>query len=705
MNYLEVNEMSLQDKIEFLRKNPIFWSRFGHEAENRDFGKHTEHAGRHRALAEKGILVHSSVVPVGWVGPGRYDYRELDRLFELLFTTCPEIVFLPRIKLNVPEGWCEENPEDVFVYAEGPRDLEEIKAMIGSPAHGSHPAKKTDLLAQQSFSSRKWLADASEALKRFIEHVEGSEWAAHIIGYHIAYGTSGESSQWGSWDKNPRHKGDYGISATKAFCEYAKSRGCDIRQVPSVDKRFYISELPVPRNKFHVGAPTLDELFYHTPEDEECVLYSEFQREMNVDAIEAFCKVVKDMVPEKVTGIFFGYICEPEVCANPQHSGFDRILNSPYVDFLAGPKGYHRVGPTDPGFGQGVPNSVNRKKLWVDEVDNRTHLCKTNNYKDYPAKNFGQTRGVYWREFTKNVAFHQGYWWMDLMGGWLDSEGIQEEVKLLNETSQQLYLEKDSHKNVGEVLLVIDDNAVHHMRPNFDLHEATVNHTGSVIKESGVPTDLYRTADLEDLDLSNYKMVVFLNAFYSDHEKLKKVLKRLPEDCQVFWNYTPGILDAGDGSFGLANVAKLTGFSLGEYERGACSDHSESCFPVVYVKPTGGVEAVECYSDGKIKLAKRKDETGRVHILNAMPYDLTVERSRELLSAAGVHLYAPAYCAVNADNRFIYVLAEKAMKLEINLKEPATCRNVFTGEVFKNARTISLDMEEGTCVFLKYVKD
>ncbi len=705
MKYLEVDKMTLNEKIEFLRENPIFWSRFGIEYDAHDFNNSVINAGRHKALADKGIVVHSSVIPIGWVGPDQYDFTLTDKLFDLLFTTCPDIVFLPRIKLNVPKGWCEENPEDVFVYAEGPRSLEDIKAMIGTEVHGSHPCKKTDLLAQQSFSSKKWHADASEALRRFVEHVEASKWASHIIGYHIAYGTSGESSQWGSWDANPRHKGDYGISATKAYVEYAKSRGYDYTEVPRIDKRFYISDNPIPRNRFHVGLPSIDELFYHTAEDEECIIYSEFQREMNVDAIETYCKVVKSIVPEKLTGIFFGYICEPEVCANPQHSGFDRILSSPYVDFLAGPKGYHRVSPTDPGLGQGVPNSVNLKKLWVDEIDNRTHLCKTNNSKDFPAKNFAQTRGVYWREFTENVAFHQGYWWMDLMGGWLDSEEIQDEVKLLNETSQKLYLERDTHEGVSEVLLVIDDNAVHHMRPNYSLHEATINHTGSIIKESGVPTDFYRTADLEELDLSKYKMIVFMNAYYADHDKLKNIFKKLPKDTQILWNYTAGIIDAKDGSFGFDNVSKLTGFKLGEYAKGACADYEVSYFPLVYVENGDGVEAVECYSDGKIRLAKRKDEDGRVHILNAMPYDLTVERSRELLCDAGVHLYTPAYCTVNADNRFIYILAEKDMKLDITLKEPTTCQNVFTGEVYKNAKTVTYDMEEGTCVFLKYIKD
>lgn len=696
---------NLRERIEFLRRNPIFWSRFGIEYDSGDWEKHARNAQRHKALYDKGILVHSSIIPVGWVGPDRFDFTETDQLFELLFSTAPDILFLPRIKLNVPEDWCEAHPDDVYVYADGPRTTQEIRAMIGTEVHGSHPTKSTDLIALQSFPSEQWKNDASEALRRFVAHIESSPWADRIIGYHIAYGTSGETTQWGSWDKNPRHKGDYGVNATKAFLKYATQRGQIFDDVPPIDERFFISDKPVPENRYHVGTPTLEQLFYHTEQDERCVVYSEFTREFNMDAIETFCKVVKDIVPEKVTGVFFGYITEPENCANTQHTGFDRLLNSPYVDFVAGPKGYNRVGPTDPGFGQAVPNSVNRKKLWVDEIDNRTHLNTWRGPKDYPAKNFQQTRAVYWREFTKNIVFHQGYWWMDLGGGWLDSEQIQNEMVLLNETSKQLYQEKDTHKSVAQVLLVINEDAMHHMRPNFNLHYAAIGYTGATIKESGVPIDFYRTADLEELDLSDYKMIVFLNAFYEDAEKLRHILSRTAADCHIVWNYAAGILDKATGSFGLDNVPRLTGFSLGEYPVGGIAEHADACYPVLYVKPDQDVTALEHYSDGQIKTAKRRDSAGRTHILNAMPADMTVEKMRELLSAAGVHLYAPAYCTVHADNRFIYVLSEKKQQVEIRLKAPATCRNIFTGEVFEKTGTVCLDMDEGTCVFLKYIKN
>ncbi len=530
--------------------------------------------------------------------------------------------------------------------------------------------------------------------------MESSPWADRIIGYHLAYGTSGETTQWGSWDKNPLHKGDYGIRATEAFLRYAAERGKHYEDIPSVHERFYISDTPVPGNHYHVGRPTFNELFLHTPEDERCVLYSQFQRDFNMDALETFCKAAKSLVPDKLVGVFYGYITEPENCANVQHTGFARLLNCPFLDFVAAPKGYNRVGPTDPGLGQAVPNSVNRKKLWVDEIDNRTYLSGRHGPKDYPAKDLMQTRAVYWREFTKNIAHHQGYWWMDLGGGWLDSEDIQNEIALLGGISNQLYEEKENHKSVSEVLLLIDEETMHHIRPNFELHRATILHTGSTIKECGVPTDLYRVADLAELDLDQYKLIVFLNAFYADREALLEQLKKAAPGCYILWNYAPGILEQRSGSFGMENIHALTGFAVAER---TAEEEQQLCYPTLYIQPRDGLTVLERYPDGSIKFAACRDADGRTHLLNTAPADLTVESAGKLLTEAGVHRYAPAYCAVNADSRFLYVLAEKTMTVTLQLKEPKTCRNVFTGEVFENTDTVTAKLEEGNCLFLQYL--
>ena len=697
---MDINKLTVDEKVEFLRENPIFWSRLGFEREVGGWQPHVKNAYRHKALFEKGIVVHSSIIPVGWVGPDSYDYTDTDKYLELLFSTCPDIVFLPRVKVNVPEGWCQANPDDVFVYGCGPRKREDIVSMIGTFVHGSHPQKKTDMIAQQSFFSKKWVSDGCEALRRFIEHVENSKWADRIIGYHIAYGTSGETTQWGTWYEDPYHKGDYGINATKAFIEYAKARGEDYDCVPPIEERFYIEDGGEVLD-FQIGTPTLDKLFLHTEQDKASVLYAEFNADGNMDALESFCKTVKQSVPDKLAGVFYGYLIEPLKCANMQHCGYDRLLDSPYIDFVASPKGYVRVGPTDPGLGQAVCNSVNRKKLWVDEIDNRTHLAVVTRPKyDHPAKNFDQTRAVYWREFTKNVVHHQGYWWMDLGGGWLDDESIQNEIMMLNNMSKQLYLERDSHESVAEVLLLINEKTFYHMRPNAGINGDAIHHIGCTVKESGVPIDLYRTADLDTLDLSRYKLIIFLNEFYADRKNLEKVLSKTAQDCHIMWNYCAGIIDA-DGSYGLHNVKELTGFDINERP----IDAKGLYYPRISVAAGDGISAEVKYSDGGILLAKKKHTDGRTHILCGSPADMTVDIMRKLFADAGVHIYSSPYCTVHTDNRFLYLLSQKEQTVEIDFKQKTTCRNVFTDELYCDITRISLDMKEGTCVFLKYGKE
>ena len=68
------------------------------------------------------------------------------------------------------------------------------------------------MIARQSFSSQKWLHDAGIALEKFIDHLETGKYGDRIMGYHIAYGTSGECVLWG---RISARYGDYGIGHKK----------------------------------------------------------------------------------------------------------------------------------------------------------------------------------------------------------------------------------------------------------------------------------------------------------------------------------------------------------------------------------------------------------------------------------------------------------------------------------------------------------
>ena len=79
------------------------------------------------------------------------------------------------------------------------------------------------LISNQSFSSKKWLDDAGETLRRLVRRLEDGPFGDRILAYHIAYGTSGETCLWGRFGANGVKFGDYGITNRKAG---ASRRGC-----------------------------------------------------------------------------------------------------------------------------------------------------------------------------------------------------------------------------------------------------------------------------------------------------------------------------------------------------------------------------------------------------------------------------------------------------------------------------------------------
>ena len=123
----------------------MFWSRLGFEYdppildENdklQSFGGDYETFARfHREMADNGVKLHTSILFSGWIGPDRYDYQLTDKTLDALFSVTPDILYIPRVKLNVPLEWAKANPEELFVYHNGPRKADDIRELVGTLKH------------------------------------------------------------------------------------------------------------------------------------------------------------------------------------------------------------------------------------------------------------------------------------------------------------------------------------------------------------------------------------------------------------------------------------------------------------------------------------------------------------------------------------------------------------------------------------------
>ena len=665
--------MKREEIIELLKNNPVFWSRLGFAYDpplknekglplvfTEDLSVYSKY---HKGFADVGVKLHTCILHAGWMGVDEYDYSLTDRVLEEIFKQDPDGYFIPRIKLNVPVDWCYENPEEVFVYPGGPQTAEEIRALVGTPKHdyigyeapnGYYMAgdfvdprpNVGGMIARQSFASKKWLKDASVALEKLIDRLENSKYADRIIAYHIAYGTSGECILWGRI--NARY-GDYGICNKRAFYAWGLkkygSREALAKawcQAPDVTADTLV--LPTPEERYRV-TDTVRGFFRADPKQTVCTDLDLFNSEINCDAIEHFGKIVKDKVPEKAVGAFYGYVVHIDDAAYTGHCTINRLLHSPYVDFFAAPKSYHRCQAGDAGGAMTATQSVNRGKLWLDELDNRTYLA-TGVEAGWESRGFVDTQAVFWREFAKNHSTGSGFWWMDLGGGWFDAPEIMDEFARLVKVNDRLHALPQ--RSAADVLVLIDDECIQHMNISKKLRAGFMEDFLCDLHRTGCISDTYLLSDLPALDLSKYKLIVFAYTFEMS-KKQREVVKNIPSDKMVMFNYATGVIS--DEGVSLDNTASLTGIALEE------TGKNEYDFPTLRVKETAAMDVLirDEAGDARVVLAT---VDGKRTVANVKPF-LTPDELRAITDLAGCHAYAPAGNTVYGDERFLGVFPAK----------------------------------------------
>ena len=715
----------MDNAMKLLKENSVFWSKLGfcYDPPRLDkngkpivFFENFERFARfHRDFAAAGVKLHTSILFSGWVGVDRYDYELTDRVLDAVLKGNPDIYYIPRIKLNVPLDWGRENPEDVFVYFDGPREVGEIRRLVGTERHdflgyesktgyytaGGWQDDRPNLggvISNQSFSSKKWLLDAGETLRRLIHHLEQGPYGKQIAAYHIAYGTSGETCLWG---RISGKFGDYGIANRKAFFDWG------LKQYGSLETLRKAWNLPeLDRGNAEPPPPGLrkgrtENLhgFFRTDE-RICADYDRFTSEINVGAIEHFGKLVKENTGGKPVGCFYGYFLECHNAAYTGWLGYERILNSPYVDFMAAPKSYYRSVPGEPGGELGPAQSVNRRKLWMDELDNRTHLCAT---AEKQCGNMNETRTAMWREFAKNLAHGSGFWWMDLGGGWFDDPEILREVAVIEKTAAKL--RGKPGKSIAEILLVVDEESIYHTVCNGSFHVPMMMDTIRNANLCGVPADTYRLNDLETLELSQYKLIIFLNTFKLHPEQWRRIEARIPKHATLLWNYAPGVLNP---DFSMENIGRIIGMKVREKgsvlrpqflpEPDSCLDgtglmrsETDAGYPLLEVVPSDKIRVLARYGDGAIAVASGQ-YGGRNVVYGAMPL-FGPEHLRRIAVIAGCHPYAPANCAVYADSRFIALFPRVDLRDEkLEFKHEVSLESAVTGRRETAVESVALNL-------------
>ena len=674
--------MNKTEFLNLLRNKPIFWSKLGIYVDADKNGlpvniygdEYEKYQKFHYDFQDADVPIHTCILHSGWIGDGIFDYTVTDKILDTLLKDGKIKYFMPRIKLNVPIDWCYNNPEELLVYYDGPRTAQEIRELVDTPKHDFlgynapngvyNPGKVVDsrpnvggLISRQSFSSSKWLCDAGNALTRLIRHIEDGPYGDRVIAYHIAYGASGESMLWGR--ENGKFA-DYGISNQKLFYKWYKE---------NIDKDAVWENgdfVPSPSERLKNSDDILMQ-FKSKKEDKRAIAYDTFMTEVNVNAINHFAEIVKKE-SGKAVGAFYGYLLHVTRSAYTGFLGWHKMLNESKVDFVAAPKSYYRSNFGQSG-GEMVPFlSINKKMLWIDECDIRTHnsLEKSHGF----AENMEQTRYMLWREYVKNTAHNSGSWWMDLGTGWYDDPEIMSEIKKISRANERI--KANPFKTGADILYVVDEESFKYSDERFN--QRLIEGTYRQLQLTGCAIDVALQSELEETELKDYKLIVFANAYCMTKEELKQIESKT--DAKFLFSYAAGIV--GDEKTSLENCEKLTGFKYtaqkGEPAELEISGTSDRYFYNTYEVP-------------------ETDWQGKTVKLPSVPY------LRSIAEKSNCHLYSEENTFIYAENRIVGVFTDKPQKVTLNFKETSNVKDLITNEIFNNVSSLELELENSFKVF------
>ena len=305
-----------------------------------------------------------NLAPPTWIGPDEFDYSSFDTRVKLLLDADPEAFFFPRLFLGTPPWWADAYPGELVRYDPGDGTSVELQV------------KGNELrLGLRNYGA----TNTADALRRFIRHVETSDYADHVIGYHIASGTTEEWMQWGS---NQDHWGDYSL--------------VNVACLPAVAYENYQTDENLRRawNSDNIslataGVPSREERafverdFLRDPAVAQASIdYAQYTSWLVTDAIRYFAGITKEAVAgNRLVGVFYGYVLQLAGASREQVSGhhaIQEILQCPDIDFITSPTSY-----SGRDMGTGYPHAMSlvdsiklHGKLWFDENDFRTYLAK-----------------------------------------------------------------------------------------------------------------------------------------------------------------------------------------------------------------------------------------------------------------------------------------------------------------------------------------
>lgn len=496
-----------------------------------------------------------------WSADGRLDMDLVRRQIRGVLDVNPNAAISIRLHVNAPAWWNAANPDEITQFADGP--------VADIPVRGLHRLLEHDLdrVPRASMASLKWRGEAGEKVREFCRRLADTAEGASVYGIHPACGVYHEWHYWGFIQHDP----DTGPCMTRFFRDWLTARyktDAALRIAwnnPSVT----LASAKVPDT---AQRRAISDGLFRDPQRERRVSdYYECQHLTVADSIIHFCRVAKESWNRPlVTGVFYGYFFV--LFGRPQtggHLALQRVLNSPWVDYLSAPQAYGKQFRDVGGSGQprGLPESLRlHGKLLLDEMDQEPPSYKKEG-PDFAALH-GDSIATLRRNVAQTHTQGHGLWFYDFgpgrgNKGWWDDDALMHDIAAMREIFARYY--PKPYVPQADVALVYDTDSFYYTAAYGDqdpvIGAQLVDALPVHAYRSGAALDIFHLGDLERAEWDRYKCVIFANAFLlTDAQKDFIRRKVAAQGRHVVWLMAPGYTDGRRNKTGF--ISDVTGMTI-----------------------------------------------------------------------------------------------------------------------------------------------
>lgn len=622
----------------------------------------------------------------------------------------PEASVLCYLAFRPGAAWSEEYPDEVAVFPDGVK-------------------------TKSSFSSQVWLDMSAQWIQRMVPHMLQSDYAGHIAGFQFGIGDGAEAMYWGRGHNAfdiPRENvmsGDFSPAAVRQFRLWLREKYSD--NVESLRQAWKKADLD-----FDNAMPDMEELrreeqqnFRNPASGSMAMDYWLFHGDSMANAAIRIAEEFKKACNEELLVGVYGFynLAQLHLSHTPAKShhvaytGFERVLKSKAIDFLAGIQSYAGVR-AGTALVTGMPDAslAQYGKVYIEEFDMRTFFTDLT-FSHSHTTSQGETLNVMRRNFGETLVRNNQCWFYGFPRGhsgrrsigWYSEQSLIEELNRFNSIATAC--KQFPNLSTAEIALFVNPHDIVTM-DIMDGPEAFVNTQYNTVyrelKTLALPYDCFIVDNFSEELLKQYKVVIVLDAFYLSSERRREMRRILEAQGKtVLWLYAPGYSDPKEG-LSLQNIEELTGIKVAmhpefrESLRLRLNDGTEfapyrypyarrklQIGPIFHVVDESA-ESLGVYKhNGEVAIARK--QVGAMNSVYCASPLAGKEFLRQIFKQNKVHFYSDQPMYMNASSRFLTVHAMQDLNTDLSLPKACSMLNLYNGEIIENSESLPLSLKRG----------